>query len=126
MWKAGGPGWNSTETNWCSLVGNRYKIIRDPAGWLAVDPDNGVIKVKSKMDRESAFVREEKYTALIGAFDNGRCGGSLRLCAPLTTLKRNDLTLSLHQMSSQPQGLVLWSSSLKTSMTTHLLLKNVP
>ncbi|XP_075902400.1 B-cadherin-like isoform X1 [Nelusetta ayraudi] len=47
-----------------------YKIVRDPAGWLFVEPDSGIIKVKSKMDRESAFVREDKYTALIGAYDD--------------------------------------------------------
>lgn len=107
MLKAGGTGWNSIETNRCSLVWNRYKIVRDPAGWLAVEPDSGIIKVKSKMDRESAFVRQDKYTALIGAYDDGRSRGGLRLCAPLTALKRNDFTLPLHQMNTQPQGLVL-------------------
>uniref|UniRef100_A0A3Q3GSI1 Cadherin-1 n=1 Tax=Labrus bergylta TaxID=56723 RepID=A0A3Q3GSI1_9LABR len=47
-----------------------YKIIRDPAGWLDVNKDTGMIKVKSLMDREALFVKEGKYTALIGAFDN--------------------------------------------------------
>ncbi|XP_026212751.1 cadherin-1 [Anabas testudineus] len=47
-----------------------YKIISDPAGWLNVSKDKGVIRVKSLMDRESDFVRDSKYTALIGAYDN--------------------------------------------------------
>ncbi|XP_073338372.1 B-cadherin-like [Pagrus major] len=47
-----------------------YRIIRDPAGWLNVGKDTGLIKVKSPMDRESSFVKDNKYTALIGAFDN--------------------------------------------------------
>ncbi|XP_019949845.2 cadherin-1 [Paralichthys olivaceus] len=47
-----------------------YKIIRDPAGWLNVAKETGLIKVKSAMDRESHFVKDNKYTALIGAYDN--------------------------------------------------------
>ncbi|XP_035519436.1 B-cadherin-like [Morone saxatilis] len=47
-----------------------YRIIRDPAGWLNVDKESGLIKVKSVMDRESSFVKDNKYTALIGAYDN--------------------------------------------------------
>lgn len=50
----------------------RYRILRDPAGWLNVDKVTGMIKVKNPMDRESTFVRDDKYTALIGAFDDGR------------------------------------------------------
>lgn len=48
----------------------KYRIIRDPAGWLNVDKDTGLIKVKSVMDRESTFVKDNKYTALIGAYDD--------------------------------------------------------
>uniref|UniRef100_A0A3Q3LL54 Cadherin-1 n=1 Tax=Mastacembelus armatus TaxID=205130 RepID=A0A3Q3LL54_9TELE len=48
-----------------------YKIISDPAGWLEVEKDTGEIKVKSAMDREFHFVKDDKYTALIGAYDNG-------------------------------------------------------
>ncbi|XP_040034112.2 cadherin-1 isoform X2 [Gasterosteus aculeatus] len=47
-----------------------YRIIRDPAGWLSVAKDTGLIKVKSLMDREGSFVKDNKYTALIGASDN--------------------------------------------------------
>ncbi|XP_029306156.1 B-cadherin [Cottoperca gobio] len=47
-----------------------YRIIRDPAGWLHVGKETGLIKVKNMMDRESLFVKDNKYTALIGAYDN--------------------------------------------------------
>ncbi|XP_016517188.1 B-cadherin-like isoform X2 [Poecilia formosa] len=47
-----------------------YKILKDPAGWFGIDKDTGVIKVRNEMDRESIFVKEEKYTALIGAYDD--------------------------------------------------------
>uniref|UniRef100_A0A8C9X9K4 Cadherin-1 n=1 Tax=Sander lucioperca TaxID=283035 RepID=A0A8C9X9K4_SANLU len=47
-----------------------YKIISDPAGWLNMAKATGLITVKSLMDRESTFVKDNKYTALIGAYDN--------------------------------------------------------
>uniref|UniRef100_A0A3B3WKL0 Cadherin domain-containing protein n=1 Tax=Poecilia mexicana TaxID=48701 RepID=A0A3B3WKL0_9TELE len=50
-----------------------YKIISDPAGWLGIDKETGVITVRNQMDRESSFVKEDKYTALIGAYDDGGC-----------------------------------------------------
>ncbi|KAM9803896.1 B-cadherin-like [Neosynchiropus ocellatus] len=47
-----------------------YKILSDPAGWLNMDKETGLITVKNTMDRESHFVKDNKYTALIGAYDN--------------------------------------------------------
>lgn len=58
---------------------SRYRIISDPAGWLNVGKDTGLIKVKSAMDRESSFTKDNKYTALIGAFDDGRWEARLTL-----------------------------------------------
>lgn len=52
----------------------RYKILDDPAGWLVIDKGTGEIKVRNKMDREDNAVKENKYTALIGGYDDdGRC-----------------------------------------------------
>lgn len=53
---------------------SRYKALNDPAGWLNVHKDTGLITVKSPMDRESIFVKNDIYTALIGAYDNGKMG----------------------------------------------------
>ncbi|XP_051980582.1 cadherin-1-like isoform X17 [Xyrauchen texanus] len=47
-----------------------YKIANDPAGWLNVNQETGVIKVRSPMDRESNFVKDDKYRAIILAIDN--------------------------------------------------------
>uniref|UniRef100_A0A3Q4I2T8 Cadherin-1 n=2 Tax=Neolamprologus brichardi TaxID=32507 RepID=A0A3Q4I2T8_NEOBR len=47
-----------------------YKMIDDPAGWLTVDKDTGLIKVGRLMDREAIFVTNNRYTATIGAYDN--------------------------------------------------------
>uniref|UniRef100_A0A3P9MKI8 Cadherin domain-containing protein n=1 Tax=Oryzias latipes TaxID=8090 RepID=A0A3P9MKI8_ORYLA len=48
----------------------KYKIIDDPENWLKVDEDSGLVKVKSLMDRESPNVKDNKYTVLLGAYDN--------------------------------------------------------
>ncbi|XP_076829861.1 cadherin-1-like isoform X2 [Brachyhypopomus gauderio] len=47
-----------------------YRVGSDPAGWLNVDKETGVIKVKSDMDRESHVVKDGRYEALILAMDN--------------------------------------------------------
>ncbi|CAL8237126.1 unnamed protein product [Boreogadus saida] len=47
-----------------------YKIMKDPARWLSVNPDTGLIRVKNGMDRESQYVQDGKYTALIMAYDD--------------------------------------------------------
>uniref|UniRef100_A0A3Q2DS46 Cadherin-1 n=1 Tax=Cyprinodon variegatus TaxID=28743 RepID=A0A3Q2DS46_CYPVA len=46
-----------------------FKMYIDPAGWLEVS-DEGLVTVRSKMDRESAFVSEGKYMAVIHAYDD--------------------------------------------------------
>ncbi|XP_026802544.3 B-cadherin isoform X1 [Pangasianodon hypophthalmus] len=47
-----------------------YRVGNDPAGWLNISADTGVIRVRSPMDRESHFVKDDKYRALIFAVDN--------------------------------------------------------
>uniref|UniRef100_A0A8C2EFT7 Cadherin-1 n=1 Tax=Cyprinus carpio TaxID=7962 RepID=A0A8C2EFT7_CYPCA len=47
-----------------------YKIGKDPVGWLNVNQDTGMIKVKQIMDRESVLVKDGKYRAIILALDN--------------------------------------------------------
>uniref|UniRef100_A0A4W4GZ39 Cadherin-1 n=1 Tax=Electrophorus electricus TaxID=8005 RepID=A0A4W4GZ39_ELEEL len=48
----------------------KYRVGSDPAGWLDVDEDTGLIKVKNPMDRESPLVEDGRYEALILATDN--------------------------------------------------------
>ncbi|KAF4094396.1 hypothetical protein AMELA_G00014610 [Ameiurus melas] len=48
-----------------------YRVGNDPAGWLKiVNPDIGRITVRTPLDRESPYVKDGKYRALILAVDN--------------------------------------------------------
>ncbi|XP_072527093.1 B-cadherin-like [Salminus brasiliensis] len=47
-----------------------YRVGTDPAGWLSVDRETGLIRVRSPMDRESPFMKDGKYKALILAVDD--------------------------------------------------------
>ncbi|XP_040185592.1 cadherin-1-like [Rana temporaria] len=48
-----------------------YRIGNDPAGWLSVNPDNGIITGNGQLDRESVFVKDNIYKAIVLAVDNG-------------------------------------------------------
>nr|XP_060644417.1 B-cadherin-like [Anolis sagrei ordinatus] len=49
----------------------RYSIGSDPAGWLRINAENGIIESRSELDRESPFVQNSTYVALILASDSG-------------------------------------------------------
>lgn len=51
----------------------RYSVLRDPAGWLSVNPVKGTVNTSAPLDRESPYVRDSKYTAVFIATDNGEC-----------------------------------------------------
>lgn len=49
-----------------------YSILRDPASWLAVDPDSGQITAAGILDREDEqFVKNNIYEVMVLATDNG-------------------------------------------------------
>ncbi|XP_023066041.1 cadherin-1 isoform X2 [Piliocolobus tephrosceles] len=49
-----------------------YRIWRDTANWLEINPDTGAISTRAELDREdSEHVKNSTYTALIIATDNG-------------------------------------------------------
>ncbi len=61
---------NISRFNLYGFCSFQVKIGNDPAGWLSVSPETGVIKVRALMDRESAYVKDGKYKAIIWAVDN--------------------------------------------------------
>ncbi|XP_065423478.1 B-cadherin-like isoform X4 [Chrysemys picta bellii] len=50
----------------------KYRMGNDPAGWLAIDPENGIITAKLPLDRESSFVVNSTYKAIVLAVDSGQ------------------------------------------------------
>lgn len=49
-----------------------YTILRDPANWLAMDPDSGQITAAGILDREDEqFVKNNVYEVMVLATDNG-------------------------------------------------------
>ncbi|XP_032086333.1 cadherin-1-like [Thamnophis elegans] len=49
----------------------RYSVRSDPAGWLKIDPETGLITSRAALDRESDFVKDNIYKAIIVASDSG-------------------------------------------------------
>ncbi|KAM6163891.1 cadherin-like protein 26 [Rhynchocyon petersi] len=48
-----------------------YKLVHDPAHWVTVDEDSGVVTTKRQIDRESPHVEDSFYTIVVHAIDDG-------------------------------------------------------
>ncbi|NXU56123.1 CADH1 protein, partial [Turnix velox] len=48
-----------------------YRMGSDPAGWLAIDPENGIVTATQALDRESVHAINSTYKAIVLAVDNG-------------------------------------------------------
>ncbi|NXW55360.1 CADH1 protein, partial [Eurystomus gularis] len=48
-----------------------YRMGSDPAGWLNIDPENGIVSVAQPLDRESPHAINSTYKAIVLAVDSG-------------------------------------------------------
>lgn len=62
---------NATDPDILQIQSIRYAVLRDPAGWLSVNPVKGIVNTSAPLDRESPYVHDNKYTAVFIATDNG-------------------------------------------------------
>ncbi|KAM6946121.1 cadherin-13 [Aplochiton taeniatus] len=62
---------NATDPDIKQTQSIRYAVLRDPAGWLSVNPVRGAVNTSAPLDRESPYVHDNKYTAVFIATDNG-------------------------------------------------------
>lgn len=69
------PGTPSLPLSWDSARIHfpfRYSMGSDPAHWLAVHPETGIITAKAPLDRESPFVQNNTYRAILLTEDDGK------------------------------------------------------
>lgn len=62
---------NATDPDTLEFQSIRYAILRDPAGWLSVNPVRGTVNTSAPLDRESPYVNNNRYIAIFIATDNG-------------------------------------------------------
>ncbi|KAL4657078.1 cadherin-13 isoform X2 [Arapaima gigas] len=62
---------NATDPDILQTQSIRFALLRDPAGWLTVNPVKGTVNTTAILDRESPFVRNNMYSAVFMATDNG-------------------------------------------------------
>ncbi|XP_006896990.1 PREDICTED: cadherin-like protein 26-like [Elephantulus edwardii] len=48
-----------------------YKLVHDPANWVTVDEDSGVVTTRDQIDRESPHVKDSFYPIVVHAIDDG-------------------------------------------------------
>ncbi|XP_025961097.2 cadherin-like protein 26 [Dromaius novaehollandiae] len=49
----------------------KYELAHDPAGWMSVDENSGVLSVAKEFDQESPYVNNSLYTIIVHATDDG-------------------------------------------------------
>lgn len=49
----------------------KYELAHDPAAWLSVDENSGVLTVAKEFDHESPFLNNSLYTIIVHATDDG-------------------------------------------------------
>lgn len=62
------------------VCSGRYKVGRDPGGWLRVDPKTGDITTVRIPDRESPHVVDGVYAVILLAVDSGEAPPLTRTC----------------------------------------------
>ncbi|POI23100.1 hypothetical protein CIB84_013152, partial [Bambusicola thoracicus] len=84
----------------------KYVMGSDPAGWLAVHPENGLITAREQLDRESPFTKNSTYMAVLLAVDDGSPPATGTGTLLLTLLDVND-----HGPEPEPRDIVICNRS---------------
>ncbi|KFU85780.1 hypothetical protein M959_05477, partial [Chaetura pelagica] len=80
----------------------KYLVGHDPAGWLVVHPENGLVSARDHLDRESPFVKNSTYSAMLLAMDDGSPPATGTGTLLLTLLDVND-----HGPEAEPRDITV-------------------
>ncbi|XP_064016247.1 B-cadherin isoform X2 [Pogoniulus pusillus] len=91
----------------------KYLVGHDPAGWLAVHPENGLVTARDHLDRESPFAKNSTYTAMLLAVDDGSPPATGTGTLLLTLLDVND-----HGPEAEPRDITICNRSPQPQILT--------
>uniref|UniRef100_A0A8B9PGU3 Cadherin domain-containing protein n=1 Tax=Apteryx owenii TaxID=8824 RepID=A0A8B9PGU3_APTOW len=84
----------------------KYLMANDPAGWLEVHQESGLVTARAPLDRESPFTRNGTYVAVLLAVDDGAPPATGTGTLLLTLLDVND-----HGPEPEPRDIVVCNRS---------------
>ncbi|NWH48846.1 CADHK protein, partial [Fregata magnificens] len=91
----------------------KYLVGHDPAGWLAVHPENGLVTARDHLDRESPFAKNSTYAAVLLAADDGSPPATGTGTLLLTLLDVND-----HGPEAEPRDIAVCNRSPQPQVLT--------
>ncbi|XP_055582846.1 B-cadherin [Falco cherrug] len=91
----------------------KYLVGHDPAGWLTVHPENGLVMARDHLDRESPFTKNSTYTAILLAVDDGLPPATGTGTLLLTLLDVND-----HGPEAEPRDITVCNRSPQPQVLT--------
>ncbi|KAM6063907.1 LOW QUALITY PROTEIN: B-cadherin-like [Theristicus caerulescens] len=91
----------------------KYLVGHDPAGWLAVHPENGLVTARDHLDRESPFAKNSTYAAVLLAVDDGSPPATGTGTLLLTLLDVND-----HGPEAEPRDITVCNRSPQPQVLT--------
>ncbi|XP_065704544.1 cadherin-3 [Patagioenas fasciata] len=91
----------------------KYLMGHDPAGWLAVHPENGLVMARDHLDRESPFAKNSTYAAMLLAVDDGSPPATGTGTLLLTLLDVND-----HGPEAEPRDITICNRSPQPQVLT--------
>ncbi|KAM6380604.1 LOW QUALITY PROTEIN: B-cadherin-like [Pluvialis apricaria] len=91
----------------------KYLVGHDPAGWLAVHPENGLVMARDHLDRESPFTKNSTYIAVLLAVDDGLPPATGTGTLLLTLLDVND-----HGPEAEPRDITVCNRSPQPQVLT--------
>ncbi|NWX43668.1 CADHK protein, partial [Steatornis caripensis] len=91
----------------------KYLMGHDPAGWLAVHAETGLVTARDHLDRESLFTKNSTYAAMLLAVDDGSPPATGTGTLLLTLLDVND-----HGPEAEPRDITVCNRSPQPQVLT--------